>query len=101
MARKKPRFRCHKCKKNLGSAAKSFGHFQKNPTHRTERQIRDYKTNIALRKQKALHPIAKLPTVSASRGSKKAVRPGRYCTHCGEGRKAFHRFCGHCAEKLA
>jgi hypothetical protein len=100
MARKKPRFLCKKCNKNLGSAAKSYRHFKKNPTHRTERQAKDYKQNLALREKKGLRPIGKLPTVV--RKKRAMVKVGvRYCTQCGNGRRSTHVYCGNCGVKCA
>lgn len=95
MARKQPKFRCHKCRKNLKSAAVSFAHFQKHPSHRTERQLRDFKANLALRERRG--GGNSLPIVRRrSRGS----RAVKYCTGCGGRRMPAHSFCGGCGYKL-
>lgn len=117
MARAKPRFRCEKCG-NLGSAAASAAHFQEHPSHRTERQQKDFEQNQALRdktkgrrkakrrkkakrRNKGLHPIGELPTVDLRRrGRMKVVRTMKFCTDCGSQRKATHSFCGGCGERL-
>ena len=105
MARAKPRFKCHHCKKNLGSAAASAKHFQKNPKHRTERQQRDFETNqsLAARGMKATRRKQKversLPTVDLRRRSN-VTRGLRFCTNCGGPRKATHNYCGTCGGRL-
>jgi hypothetical protein len=119
MARAKPRFACEKCG-DMGSAATSAKHFQEHPSHRTERQQKDYESNQALREKKRsgvkrrsykqkkayrrrkLHKIGDLPTVKVDvRGRRmKAVRTMKHCTDCGTQRKATHRYCGGCGEKL-
>lgn len=99
MARKKPTFKCYQCKKNLGSAASSFSHFRKNPAHRNARQQKDYKQNMSLKHRKKLRKIGTLPTVQRG-GRMKAVRSMKYCTDCGSQRKATHRFCGGCGQRL-
>jgi hypothetical protein len=96
MARKKPRFRCQKCRKNLGSAALSFAHFQKLPSHRTERQLRDYHANLALRKRNE----GTLPTVRRTTRTSTTRRTGKFCTNCGERRMPSHNYCGGCGDKI-
>ena len=104
MARKKPRFRCHKCKNNLGSAATSFEHFKKHPSHRTERQLKDFKANLALRerggKPKAKRRVtqAGLPTIKVNLRGRSTT--DRYCTECGTRKMPSHNYCGGCGDKL-
>ena len=103
---KKPTFKCYKCKKNLKSAAQSFAHFGKYPTHRNEKQQKDFKANRALaRIRKAERSTARraygtdvLPTVK--RRGMRVVRTMKYCTNCGNNRKPSYRYCGGCGGKL-
>jgi hypothetical protein len=98
MARKQPRFRCHKCKKNLGSAAISYGHFQKHPSHRNAKQKKDYAANLALREKHKREGV--LPTVRRTTRISATRRTGKFCTNCGERRMPSHNYCGGCGDKV-
>ena len=106
MARKKPRFRCHKCKKSMGSAATSFAHFQKHPSHRNAKQKKDYQANLALReKNGGTQPQRRvtasgLPTVRRTTRTGATRRLVKFCTNCGERRMPSHNYCGGCGDKI-
>jgi hypothetical protein len=94
MARSKPKFRCLKCRLDLGSAAQSAAHFKQHPTHRSDKQQRAHRQNQKLRHAKA----AGLPTVR--RGARATQLVTRFCTQCGVRRMASHVYCGKCGGKL-
>lgn len=107
MARKKPRFACQKCG-DMGSACASAKHFKEHPSHRTERQQKDFESNQLLREKKKKgvgrkaykrRKPAGLPTVRRS-SRMKVVRVMKHCTDCGYERKATYTYCGGCGIKL-
>jgi len=96
MSRSKPKFRCHHCKKNMGSAMASAAHFQKYPKHRTAVQLRAYKQNLALRDARNGN---RLPTLKRSTGTA-FKRAQKFCTRCGQSLKPAFNYCGGCGAKL-
>ncbi len=91
--RKKPTYKCYKCKVRLGSAAVSFAHFQDNPNHRNAKQKKDYLANKALNRKGA----SPLPMTRRKMG---AVRTMKFCTECGNRPMPSHNYCGGCGGKL-
>lgn len=103
MARKKPGFWCYKCKKNLGSAAHSFAHFKKSPSHRNAKQKKDHLANKALRKRHGgktprRYSMPGLPTLQ--RTTRNRTGTFKFCTQCGTRKMPSHNYCGGCGEKL-
>ncbi len=104
MARKKPTYKCFKCKAKLGSAAVSYAHFQDNPSHRSAKQLKDYRANRALNlhrnaKQLALNRrgSSQLPVISRKMQSGRTMK---FCTECGNRPMPSHNYCGGCGGKL-
>jgi len=96
--RRKPQFKCHKCKKNLGSARASYDHFQDNPSHRNKKQKTDYlknKADVAAGRDRG---GSILPT--RRRGAVRRDRVQKFCTSCGNHRLPSHEYCGGCGSKL-
>jgi hypothetical protein len=100
--RAKPKFLCTKCNTNLGSAFKANVHFRKNPSHRTEKQQRDYETNrkLAVSGMKNSRRKAKKGSLPTVRRKTATRRTQRFCTNCGTRRLPSHVHCGGCGGKL-
>jgi hypothetical protein len=91
--RKIPTYKCHKCKKKLGSAATSFAHFQDHPSHRNPKQLKDYLANLSLKKRQVLSGLP------MSERRVRVTRTDKYCTECGSKKMPSHNFCGGCGTK--
>jgi hypothetical protein len=101
--RRKPKFRCHKCKKDLGSSYASWDHFQQYPTHRNQKQRNDYRANCALAESKGgskpqRRASGGLPTTRITTRTRAGTM--KFCTNCGERRMPSHNYCGGCGDKL-
>lgn len=101
--RKKPSFRCYKCKKNLKSAFASAEHFKENPSHRNAKQKKDYLANKALAEDTSSSRYQRrvttgLPTKRITTRTRSGLR--KFCTDCGERRMPSHNYCGGCGDRL-
>jgi hypothetical protein len=115
MAKKQKRaFRCDHCKssKRFKNAMQLARHFSDNPDHRNHRQQVQFEYSQSVRDKRGRkrnglfsETTTALPTVAVDlrgrSGKMKAVRTMKHCTDCGAQRKATHRFCGGCGEKLS
>jgi hypothetical protein len=99
--RAKPTYWCHECKRNLGSAAHSFNHFQQFPHHRNEKQLTDYNANLVISGRKPNGGLPTIPKATRTRKKAPAIELAlSFCTACGTHRMSEHHFCGGCGVQL-
>ena len=105
MARnKKKTFKCDNCRVKLKSSYDTARHFKKHPSHRNHRQQIQWEYSQGAIQERG-GPVRKgifdgdLPTVKS--GKMRVVRAQKFCTGCGNQRRANHNFCGGCGERLS